>query len=201
MNEELRFKKFMFWDLPEAPELINHVGIWTQACLAPTPSTLEIFCNLLSVPQRRKEDSQNLKNLNPKLKENKYFKELSPVESKNSPTGSAQSKPSLSKQAQAAGAPPLRLAPPAGVEEATVVTTLSGPLLSVLGWHTTPRLTSVSPVTAGEVDVVLKENQRETEQVGVKKNQKGVRTSTPLPLKNVSPLLGNNEKKSSWQRP
>lgn len=121
MNEELRFKKFMFWDLPEAPELINHVGIWTQACLAPTPSTLEIFCNLLSVPQRRKEDSQNLKNLNPKLKENKYFKELSPVESKNSPTGSAQSKPSLSKQTQAAGAPPLRLAPPAWVEEATVV--------------------------------------------------------------------------------
>ena len=104
MNEKLRFKKFMFWDLPEAPKLINHVGIWTQACLAPTPSTLEIFCNLASVPQMKK-DSQNLKNLNPKLKENKYFKELSLVESKNSPTGSVQSKPSLSKQLQAAGCP------------------------------------------------------------------------------------------------
>lgn len=77
------------------------------------------------------------------------------------------------------------------------MTMLSGPLQSVLGWHTTPRLTFTSPVTAGEVDAVLKESQRETEQVGVKKNQKGVRTSTPLPLKNVSPLLGNKEEKSS----
>lgn len=78
-----------------------------------------------------------------------------------------------------------------------MVTMVSGPLLSALGCHTIPRLTFISPITAGEVDVVLKEKQRDIEQVGVKKNQKGVRTTTPLSLKNVSPLLGNNEKKSS----
>lgn len=103
-----RFKKLMR-DLPKAPQLINSVGIQTQVCLAPKPSTPEIFFNLLvSVPwKKKKEDTQNLKNLNPKLKENKYFKELSPAESKNSPMGSVQSKTSLSKQMQEAGFPTL----------------------------------------------------------------------------------------------
>lgn len=168
--------------------------------MAPKPSTPEIFCNLVSVPWKKKEDTQNLKNLNPKLKENKYFKELSPVESKNSPMGSGQSKASLSKQTQPARCPTLSMSPPAWFKVATTLTTVSGLLLAVLGQHTTQRLTFTGPITAGEVDGVLKEKQRQrgTEKVGEeKKNRKRVRTSTPLSLKNVSPLLSNKGEKSS----
>ena len=77
---------------------------------------------------------------------------------------------------------------------------VSGLLLAALGQHTTQRLTFTGPITAGEVDEVLKEKQRQrgTEKVGEeKKNRKGVRTSTPLSLKNVSPLLSNTGEKSS----
>lgn len=111
MNEETEAQKFRRL-LPEAPGLINRrVGIQTQGCLAPKPSSLEIFFNLLlSIPWKKKEDTQILKNLNLKLKENKDCKELSPVKSRNSSAGSVQMKTSFSKQCRLLGSPPLRLA-------------------------------------------------------------------------------------------
>ena len=92
--------------------------------------------------------------------------------------------------------------PPAWFKSATMVTPSSGLLLAVLGRHTTQRLIFIGPITAGEDDEVLKEKQRQrdTAKVGVeKKNKKGVGTSTPILLRNVSPLLSNKGERGSRQ--